>query len=65
VDTQAQADPKFQSTFLYARISASAVRAALINEMGYEENQLPSRQTIGAILNRKGYRLKKLKKQNH
>jgi predicted site-specific integrase-resolvase len=50
---------------LYARISASAVRAALINEMGYAENQLPSRQTIGAILNRKGYRLKKLKKQSH
>ncbi len=29
VDGQAQADPKFQSTFLYTRISARAVRAAL------------------------------------
>lgn len=65
VDAKAQVDPKFQSTFLYARISASAVRAKLISEMGYAENQLPSRQTIGAILNRKGYRLKKLKKQSH
>ena len=60
-DAQSQADPKFKSTFLYARISASAVRSALISEMGYLENQLPTRQTIGAILNRKGYRLKKLK----
>ncbi len=35
-----------------------------MSEMGYEENQLPTRQTIGATLNRKGYRLKKLKRQN-
>lgn len=64
VDVQAQADPKFQSTFLYARISAAAVREALIDEKGYDESDLPSRQTIGAILNRMGYRLKKHKKSN-
>lgn len=64
VDRQAQADPKFQSTFLYARISARAVREALVDEKGYDEGQLPSRQTIGAILNRMGYRLKKPKKSN-
>ncbi len=62
IDGQAQADPKFQSTFLYARVSARAVREALITEKGYDESQLPSRQTIGAILNRLGYRLKKHKK---
>lgn len=45
VDGQAQADPKFQITFLYAWISARAVREALV-EKGYEETQLPSRQTI-------------------
>ena len=80
VDTQAQADPKFQqldwvcggflrtplvqSTFYYARISARAVREALIREKGYSETQLPTRQTIGEILNRLGYRLKKPKKPN-
>jgi hypothetical protein len=64
VDVQSQADPKFQTTFLYARISARAVREALINEKGYEATQLPSRQTIGAVLNRLGYRLKKHKRQN-
>jgi Rhodopirellula transposase DDE domain len=64
VDAQAQADPKFQSTFLYARISARAVREALISEKGYDEAQLPTRQTIGEILNRMGYRLKKHKKPN-
>jgi len=62
VDVQSQADPKFQSTFLYARISARAVRVALIEEKGYSDAELPSRQTIGDILNRLGYRLKKHKK---
>lgn len=64
VDAQAQADPKFQSTFLYARISARAVREALISEKGYDVAQLPTRQTIGEILNRLGYRLKKHKRLN-
>jgi hypothetical protein len=64
VDRQAQADPKLQSTFLYARISARAVREALGNEVGYTHSDLPSRQTIGEILNRLGYRLKKHKKRN-
>jgi hypothetical protein len=64
VDRQAQADPKLQSTFLYARISARAVREALGNEVGYTQSDLPSRQTIGEILNRLGYRLKKHKKRN-
>lgn len=64
VDVQAQIDPKFQSSLLYARISARAVREALIHQLGYDEAQLPSRQTIGAILNRMGYRLKKHKKSN-
>ena len=64
VDAQAQADPKFQSPFLYARISARAVREALISKIGYDESQLPSRQTLGEILNCLGYRLKKHKKQN-
>jgi Rhodopirellula transposase DDE domain len=64
VERYSQADPKFQSTFAYARISARAVREALVNEKSYEEADLPSRQTIGAILNRMGYRLKKHKKPN-
>jgi hypothetical protein len=65
VDAQSQADPKFKSTFLYARISARAVREALVSQKGYEDSKLPSRQTLGEILNRLGYRLKKHKKPSH
>ena len=64
VETYSQADPKFQSTFAYAKISARAVRVALIEEKGYRDEELPCRQTIGDILNRMGYRLKKHKKSS-
>jgi hypothetical protein len=62
VDGQAQADPKLKSTFTYARISARAVREALMTEKGYAEEDLPERHTIGTMLNRFGYRLKKHKR---
>jgi hypothetical protein len=62
VDGQSQADPQLRTTFYYARVSAQAVRDALIEEKGYADEALPTRQTIGAMLNRMGYRLKKHKK---
>lgn len=62
VDGQAQADPQLRTTFYYARVSARAVRDALIEEKGYADEALPTRQTIGTMLNRMGYRLKKRKK---
>ncbi len=62
VDSHSQTDPKFKSTFSYTKISARAVRESLILKKGYTEKELPCRQTIGDILNRMGYRLKKRKK---
>ena len=59
VDGQAQADPKFQTPFRYLRMSAQAVRDLLIRHKGYTDDQLPSRQAIGRVLNRLGYRLRK------
>ena len=59
VDFQSQADPKMQSTFAYTQISARGVREALMLEKGYEK--LVTRQTIGEVMNRMGYRLKKHK----
>ncbi len=59
VDVQAQADPKLKSNFCYASISARAVREALELSSYEQDSQLPSRQTIGEILKRMGYLLKK------
>ncbi|MEM9766693.1 MAG: hypothetical protein AAF892_02270 [Cyanobacteria bacterium P01_D01_bin.71] len=65
LEGQTQVDPKFQTAFQYARVSARAVRAALIAEKGYTDEELPSRQAIGRLLNRLGYRLRKRSKPSH
>ena len=62
IDNYSQADPKFKSSFKYTKVSGKRVREALISEKGYSDEELPCRQTIGEILNRMGYRLKKPKR---
>jgi hypothetical protein len=59
LDGQTQVDPTFKTSFQYARVSARAVREALLAEKGYRDEELPSRQAIGRLLNRLGYRLRK------
>ena len=57
VEPQAQADPKFQTPFAFTRITAKAVRDALraVPEL---KDAVPSRETVGELLNRIGYRLR-------
>lgn len=62
VDSQAQADPQMKTTLNYAKVSAQAVRDTLIKEQGYRDEELPTRQSIGTMMNRMGYSLKKFKK---
>jgi len=62
VEPHSQADPQLKNTFVYTRITAKAVRQALIDEKNYTDEQLPSRRTISKILNRLGYRLKRVQK---
>lgn len=57
-----QTDPTFQTTQLYLRLSAGAVRQQLIEQKGYREEELPEEDTIGAKLNQLGYSLKKVQK---
>lgn len=56
-----QADPKFQTPFAFTRITAKAVRDALqaVPEL---KDAVPSRQTVGELLNRIGYRLRRVLK---
>ena len=61
-DPESQVDPKFQSPFLYTRITAKAMRTALIEEKGWTDEALPCENTIGNILNRLGYRLRRVQK---
>src|SRR5664279_2203800 len=58
-EPQSQADPKFQTLFKYTRITAKGMRIALVTEKGWQNKDLPCEKTIGNILNRLGYRLRR------
>lgn len=62
VDPHTQADPQLKNTFAYTKVTAQAVLDALQTVKGYAASDLPCRQTMGTLLNRMGYRLKKPKK---
>jgi Rhodopirellula transposase DDE domain len=57
-----QADPQLKSTLRYTRLTAVALRRALIKEKGYRSKELPSNRTLQRMLNRMGYRLKRIQK---
>ena len=62
-DPQTQADPSMKSgTLTYTRITAKAMREALIKDKGYSDEELPCETSIGNILNRLGYNLKRVLK---
>jgi hypothetical protein len=61
-EPRTQADPALKSSLCYTRITAEAMRKALIEEKGYTDKELPCTNTIGNILNRMGYNLKRVLK---
>ena len=56
-----QQDPTFRSTATYTRLTAKAALNAL-REKGFADEQLPSPSGMADILNRMGYRLRKVVK---
>ena len=61
-EPQSQQDPKFQSPFQYTRMTARAMRQALIDQKGWKSDDLPCEKTIGNILNRLDFRLRRVQK---
>jgi len=60
-DAHAQQDPTFRTSLTYIRLTAHAALKAL-REQGYSEDQLPSPSTMAEVLNRMGFRLRKVVK---
>jgi hypothetical protein len=60
-DAHAQQDPTFRTSLTYTRLTAQAAGKAL-REQGYSEEQLPSPSTMAEVLNRMGFRLRKVVK---
>jgi hypothetical protein len=61
-ERETQADPAMKSSLTYTRITGKSMRKALIKEKGYNDEELPTAKTIGNILNRLGYNLKRVQK---
>ena len=62
VEPHTQADPELKSPRRYTNWSAAEVLKALRTHKGYAADELPSERTMRDILNRMGYRLKRIQK---
>jgi Rhodopirellula transposase DDE domain len=62
VEPHTQADPELKSSRRYTNMSAQEVLQALKSQKGYSDDRLPKERTMRDILNRMGYRLKRIQK---
>jgi hypothetical protein len=62
VEPHTQADPEVKSPRRYTNLSAKEVRQALKQQKGYTPDRLPGERTMRDILNRMGYRLRRIRK---
>jgi Rhodopirellula transposase DDE domain len=60
-EAHAPQDPTFRTTLAYTRLTAQAALEALRSQ-GYGTDQLPSPSTMAEVLNRTGFRLRKVVK---
>jgi len=60
-EAHAQQDPTFRTTLAYTRLTAKAAEDAL-RAQGIAEEELPAPSTMAEVLNRLGYRLRKVLK---
>jgi hypothetical protein len=51
-EPESQFDPKFQTLFIFTRMTAKAMREASINQKGWKDEELPYEKSISNILNR-------------
>lgn len=61
-EAQSQTDPTFATTRLYTRLTAAEIRQQLIDQKGYQEDELPSAETIRVKANQLDCRLRSVQK---
>ena len=62
LDGESQTDATFHSQRLYTRLSVCEVRSQLIAQHGYTDEQLPNDEVLRQRINKLGYKLKTVKK---
>lgn len=60
-ESYAQQDPTFKTSLAYTRLTAASALKEL-KELGFSQEQLPGASTMAQVLNRMGYRLRKVVK---
>lgn len=58
-ESHSQQDPTFRTTLSYTRLTAAEALNQL-REQGFTDDVLPSRSTMSEVLNRNGYRLRRI-----
>lgn len=61
-EPETQADPKFQTPLAFTRVTAQAVHTRLVVEAEGTSRTVPAKRTVHDILNRLGYRLRRVRK---
>lgn len=61
-EPNAHVDATLRTSRVYIKLTARQVRTQLIEKKNYKDEDLPKRRTISTILNKLGYRLRKVKK---
>ncbi len=62
VDCHCETDPTFRTTRLYRRLTAKEVRRQLMEDMGYQEEQVPRERSMRDLLSRLGFHPRKVVK---
>jgi len=62
LEERSQADPKFQSTIIFTRMTGESFRKALAEQLQIDPMDLPSARTNRRMLNRNGYALRPVRK---
>jgi transposase len=62
LEPRTHTDPELKSDRRYTNLSAREARALLQSQKGYAADDLPAERTLRKILNRLGYRLKRIQK---
>jgi len=62
MDSQSQADPKFQTERLYTDMTVEEVHGQLIKRYGYKEQELPTNRTLNTIVDGLKYTVRSVKK---
>lgn len=60
-EPKTQADPELKSSRQYANLSSRELREALLAK-GWREDEVPAERTLRDVLNRMGFRLKRIRK---